>query len=210
MKLVVATTNQGKLRELRELLKDTSVEVVSMKEVLGRDLDIVEDGATFEANAEIKARAVHAATGLATLADDSGLEVDALGGQPGVYSARFSGDGATDATNRAALVRALSNVKDEAPRGRFRCVLALLVPSVEGPNERGTGERDPVQFFRGSCEGHLLREERGENGFGYDPLFVPEEGDGRTMAELEMDMKNRISHRAKAFLELKNSLQTRP
>ncbi len=219
VKLVVATTNTGKLRELRELLAELPFEVLSVKEALGHELDVVEDSDTFEGNAALKARAVHHATGAMTLADDSGLEVDALEGKPGVHSARFSGDGATDASNRAALMRAIAEIPDQKPRARFRCALALIVPAgapiaidataASNPTGEPSAEDASLFFFNGACEGHLVREERGVGGFGYDPLFVPDEGDGRTMAELSAETKNRISHRAHAFSALRRALRVK-
>lgn len=196
--LVVATHNRGKLEELRALLSDLGVEVVALRDVLGRELVVVEDGATFEANAIKKARAAYEATTMLTLADDSGLEVDALGGAPGVHSARYAGEHATDAENNAKLLAALANEAtreggDVASKARFRCVLALVDPYWN----HGT-----PYVVDGVCEGHVTRTPRGEGGFGYDPLFVVD-GSDRTMAELSEDEKNRVSHRARAFAKLR-------
>lgn len=197
MKLVLATTNEGKLRELRALLVGIDIEVVSMLEALGKKLQIVEDGATFAENAVKKASVLRDTSGLSALADDSGLEVDALGGRPGVYSARFSGPNANDASNRQTLLDELTTQPGEVlSRARFRCVLAWA--KLETP---------VVATFDGTCEGTIVRTPRGDNGFGYDPLFVPDEGDGRTMAELAREEKNRISHRARAFCKFRESLE---
>lgn len=204
--LVVATTNRGKLDELRSLLAGLDVEVTSLRDVLKKELVVVEDGDTFEENAVKKAQAGAAATMMLTLADDSGLEVDALGGAPGVRSARFGGERATDAENNAALLAALDALETSDPAGtsashvfpaRFRCVLALIDPFVN----------DGAPYVvEGTCEGHVTRSARGSGGFGYDPLFVVE-GTERTMAELDEAEKNRISHRGRAFAKLRLVLE---
>ena len=192
--IVVATGNHGKLRELRAIFAHLPVELVAMNDALPRPLHIVEDGATFEANARKKGEAVASATTLLTLADDSGLEVDALGGRPGVRSARFAHEKATDAENNAALLSALAEVDDPQRTARFRCVLALFDPwAPEGAS--------PI-FAEGACEGRIAREGRGTGGFGYDPLFLVDECDGRAMAELADDEKNRVSHRGRAAIAL--------
>jgi len=201
--LVVATTNRGKLDELRQLLADLDVQVLSVTDVVRKPIHVVEDGATFEDNAKKKAREVAAATMMLTLADDSGLEVDALGGAPGVRSARFAGERSTDAENNAALLAALdaNDADPEARTGdypaRFRCVLALVDPFVND------GEPFVVE---GACEGKITRTPRGSGGFGYDPLFLVD-GTEKTMAELAQDEKNRISHRARAFGKLRLVLE---
>jgi XTP/dITP diphosphohydrolase len=194
--IVLATSNHGKLLELRALLADLPIQFLATADVLGEKLTIVEDGATFEANALIKARAVCRATRTLSLADDSGLEVDALGGRPGVRSARFAHERATDAENNAALLRALENVEEGARGARFRCVLALANPWQEAQD----------YVAEGSCEGSIARAPRGNGGFGYDPLFVVTGQDGRAMAELSEDDKNRISHRARAVQSLRRIL----
>ncbi len=202
--LVVATTNRGKLDELRHLLSGLDVEVLSVQDVSKKPIHVVEDGDTFEANAVKKAREVAAATMMLTLADDSGLEVDALGGAPGVRSARFAGERATDAENNAALLAALDALTlDEAGtrsgdfKARFRCVLALVDPFV----------RDGEPFVvEGTCEGKITRTPRGSGGFGYDPLFLVE-GSDKTMAELTEDEKNSMSHRARAAQKLRLVLE---
>ena len=183
-RLRVATTNAHKLRELGEMLGPLGYEVLGA----GEGFEVVEDGATFADNAVKKARALAAATGEPALADDSGLEVHALGGAPGVHSARYAGEsGPTrDAANRTKLLAALAGVPDGQRAARFVCALAYLEPG-----------REP-RLFRGTCEGVIGHEERGTGGFGYDALFVlPERG--RTMAELAPEEKNAVSHRGRAL-----------
>ena len=202
--LVVATNNRGKLDELRHLLAGMNVEVLSLQDVSKKPIHVIEDGDTFEANAIKKAREVAAATMMLTLADDSGLEVEALGGAPGVRSARFAGERATDAENNAALLAALDALTADAAgtraadfTARFRCVLALVDPFV----------RDGEPFVvEGTCNGKITRTPRGSGGFGYDPLFLVE-GTDRTMAELTEEEKNRMSHRARAAENLKLTLE---
>jgi XTP/dITP diphosphohydrolase len=201
--LVVATGNRGKLDELRALLADLPLRVLGVSEVLRDPPRVVEDGETFEANAVKKAREVAAATTMLTLADDSGLEVDALGGRPGVRSARFAHERATDAENNAALLAALAAVPDgvgaagDGFPARFRCVLALVDPFTASGAPR---------TVEGVCEGTVIRAPRGSGGFGYDPLFVVA-GAGRTMAELAEAEKNRLSHRGRAFAALRPALE---
>jgi XTP/dITP diphosphohydrolase len=204
--LVVASSNRSKLSELRVLLDGLPIHVVGMNEVLRPDPVIVEDGATFAENAAKKARTVAAQSLCLTLADDSGLEVDALNGRPGVRSARFARERATDAENNAALVTALEATADPtdlaeafAFTARFRCVLALVDPyAPEGEPE--------VAFSEGVCEGSITLSARGSFGFGYDPLFVVA-GRDKTMAELSELEKNAISHRARACTMLRPVLE---
>lgn len=182
--LLIATENQGKIHELQELLAALNVELVTPRK-LGLNLNVVEDGETYEENAGKKARAYAAASGLISLADDSGLEVDALGGAPGLYSARYSPKpGATDADRRAYL---LENLRDKPCPwlAHFHATVAIASPDGE------------LRFAEGNCHGEIIPEERGTGGFGYDPLFFIQ-STGRTMAELTMDEKNRLSHRALA------------
>lgn len=196
LSLLIATTNRGKLAELRALLADLPVEILSLADVLPDRPPVAEDGATFEENALIKARAASSAAMMVTLAEDSGLEVDALGGRPGVRSARYSKEGATDAENNEALLTALEHVEDTQRQARFRCVMVLIDPwSDEGPI-----------VDEGRCEGLIDREARGTGGFGYDPLFVVD-GCGRTMAELDDEEKNRVSHRGKAARAMRPALE---
>ncbi|NUP13988.1 MAG: RdgB/HAM1 family non-canonical purine NTP pyrophosphatase [Polyangiaceae bacterium] len=192
MTIVLATKNPGKLAEIRTMLQGLPVDVVSISEVLPTYVSPIEDGDTFEANAFKKARAVAAATQLVTLADDSGLVVDALGGRPGVRSARYAGEGASDAENNAALLSAMSEVDDPQRTARFRCVIAMVDPYLD---------LDRPVYAEGRCEGTIARSARGESGFGYDPLFVVT-GLGRTFAELSHAEKNALSHRGKAVAAL--------
>jgi XTP/dITP diphosphohydrolase len=186
--LVIATSNEGKLNELRSLFRDLPVQLLSLPNVLGDRLVIPEDGATFEANAVTKARTACKTTGLYALADDSGLEVKALDGRPGVRSARFAHERATDAENNAALLRELEDVPDAERVARFRCVLALASP----------WDLEHVETVEGSVGGLIARAPRGSGGFGYDPLFILPELGGRAVAELAEPDKNAISHRGRA------------
>jgi len=185
-KLLVATNNPGKLREYQELLSDLEVELTfPAQEDLTLDVD--ECGDTFEENARIKARAYAQASGLLTLADDSGLEVDALNGAPGVHSARYAGPDADDTERYRKLLAALADIPEGRRSARFHCVVALARPD-------GT-----VHTADGTCEGEIGFEPRGQHGFGYDPIFVVAEQGGQTMAELPPALKNRISHRSRAL-----------
>jgi XTP/dITP diphosphohydrolase len=180
--IVLATSNKGKIREFAGLLEGVFGSIISLND-LESPPDVVEDGMTFRENAIKKACAIAAYSGLPAFADDSGLEVDALGGRPGVYSARYAGDGATDRDNIAKLLSELEGIEDR--NARFVCVLALVMPD---------GKETVAE---GSCEGIIIDEPRGEGGFGYDPVFfLPEYG--KTMAEIPPDLKNKISHRARA------------
>jgi XTP/dITP diphosphohydrolase len=193
-RVVVATGNRHKLAEITRMLAAVVPEVASgqLELVAMTELGVeppVEDGDTFEANALIKARACVAATGLPAVADDSGLEVDALGGDPGVRSARYAGEDATDADNNARLVAALDGHADR--RGRFVCAAALVTADGREVTRRGT------------MEGHVVLDARGRHGFGYDPHFVADvTADGRTNGELEPAEKDAISHRGAAFRAL--------
>ena len=182
MRIVLATRNPGKVAELRALLADLPVDLVSASEVEGAP-EVEEDAPTLEGNAQKKAAALHAHTGLPSLADDTGLEVDALGGAPGVHSARFAGPEADADANRLRLLRDLDGADDRA--ARFRTVLAFA-------------DGDEVKFFDGVCEGTITEVERGEGGFGYDALFQPE-GEARTFSEMPAEAKNAISHRGRAL-----------
>jgi len=193
MELVVATRNSGKIRELEYLLAGM-VERVMPLSAFPQAPEVEEDGETFEENAIKKARAAMEATGLPVIADDSGLVVDALGGRPGVLSARFAGDGAGDAANNRKLVRELEGIPTSGRTAAFHCVLAFCLPD------------GCCRSFEGRLPGVILEEPRGEGGFGYDPLFlVPEYG--QTLAQLPLELKNRISHRGKALAELKRYLE---
>lgn len=191
-RIIFATGNKDKLREIREILADLDIEVVSMKEA-GIDVDIIEDGTTFEENAIIKAKAIHQVTGEAVLADDSGLEVDYLNKEPGVYSARYMGEDTSYHIKNKSLVDRLEGVPDEKRTARFVCVIALVT------------EDGQVITARGNYEGIIGYEEKGENGFGYDPIFyVPEYG--CYSAELSREKKNEISHRGKALRLMKDEI----
>ena len=187
MKILLATQNQGKVRELQELLTDEDIEVLSLQDIPDWE-EVEETGKTFAENAALKARAALLRTGLIALADDSGLEVDALDGWPGVYSARFAGEPKDDELNNDKLLHLLESVPDDKRMARFRCALVIATP-------------DGKEYLtEGSVEGRILTQRRGKGGFGYDPLFFVSEF-ARTMAELNLAQKNKLSHRALAFRE---------
>ena len=193
--LLIATNNKGKIKELQELLTDTGIELVTPAQ-LNLELDVLEDGNTYAENAAKKAIAFAKASGLVSLADDSGLEVDALDGAPGLYSARYgSPDGAklSDKERRAYLI---NNLQDKLRpwKARFHATIAIAIPDGE------------THLAEGFCEGEIIPEERGTGGFGYDPIFLLPEL-GKTMAELPMEEKNRLSHRAKAVMNAKPILK---
>ncbi|GJM15834.1 MAG: non-canonical purine NTP pyrophosphatase [Thermodesulfobacteriota bacterium] len=190
--VVLATGNQGKVREFSKLLEGVFEKVISLKE-LDSPPEVIEDGVTFRDNALKKARELALYSGKLTLADDSGLEVDALNGEPGVYSARYSGKGATDESNIEKLLIELGDNSNR--KARFVCVLALVDPN---------GEELVVEGF---CEGEIMDEPRGEGGFGYDPVFYLPDRD-LTMAEIGQEEKNKISHRSNALKQLKARLKT--
>jgi len=193
-RLVIATRSEHKLRELRELLLLERAELVSLDD-LGVPGDPVEDGATFETNAAIKARFAVRATGLPVLADDSGLEVDALGGGPGVRTRRYAGEDATDQDNNAKLLAVLDGLPPGRRAARYVCVLALALPA-----DAGLRGGQAVTFARGTCRGRIATAPRGTGGFGYDPIFEPasEPPGGRTLGLWTPAEKNAISHRARA------------
>lgn len=188
MKLVIASRNPHKLQEIQAIFAAPAHERNPLEILTSFDFpeipDVIEDGSTLEANAIKKAVEICRATGLPALADDSGLEVEALNGEPGVYSARWSGEGCTYQDNNAKLVRELAGNPNR--RARFRTVMALALPG------------EPPQTVEGSIQGIILEKARGDQGFGYDPLFVPD-GYNQTFAELSAEVKNRISHRARAL-----------
>jgi XTP/dITP diphosphohydrolase len=204
VRVVVATQNRGKLLELRQLLASTGLELIGVDQAGVALPDVEETGETYVENALLKARAIAAATGLPTLADDSGLEVDALGGEPGVRSARYAGDAGPKA-NTEKVLRAMEEVPDGARAARFRCVIVLLT----------CVDAEPI-VAEGRCEGAIARAPRGEGGFGYDPVFevAPQElallpgraGQRCTMAELDDEEKNAISHRGRAIAALRASV----
>ena len=193
MRAVLASKNAHKLKEIAKITERFGMELVLQSE-LGLDLDPEENGTTFEENSLIKAKAVMEASGMAAIADDSGLMVDALCGEPGIYSARYGGDACKNDKERYEyLLRKLENVPDEQRTAKFVSVITLLYPD-------GTSV-----IARGECPGIILREARGENGFGYDPVFYVKE-DGLTMAEMSAEQKNEISHRARALQALAKKL----
>lgn len=189
-RIVLATRNRGKLNELRQILRglDADVELVDLDEFPGAP-DVPETGETFEQNALLKARSLAAFTGLPAIADDSGIAVEALNGMPGIFSARWAGSHGDDQANLDLLIGQIHDVPDARRGAAFVCAAALALPD---------GRERAV---RGELAGHLLRDRRGEGGFGYDPIFVPD-GDTRTTAELTAEEKNAISHRGQAFRQL--------
>lgn len=195
-KLLIATGNPGKLRELCELLAGIPFALISPKEA-GIKSRALEDGLTYEENAIIKARFLANQSKMLTLADDSGLEVDALGGEPGIKSARFGGDGISDAERNVLLLERLKDVPLEQRTARFKCVIAIASPLGR------------IETCQGVCEGVIAFEPAGSENFGYDPIFYfPSLG--KTMAELPVDIKNQISHRGKATAKAKNLLDSFP
>ena len=192
-KVIFATSNAGKMKEVRSILEGLDVEVLSMKEA-GIFVDVVEDGTTFEENAVIKATAIQKECGEIVLADDSGLEVDFLNKEPGIYSARYMGEDTSYRIKNKSLIDRLEGVEGEERSARFVCAIAAAFPD-------GT-----VEVTRGTIEGQIGYEEKGENGFGYDPIFyVPEYG--CTTAELSLEQKNEASHRGKALRKMKEVIR---
>jgi XTP/dITP diphosphohydrolase len=192
--LLVATGNRGKFREIEGLLRDEVAKLYSPED-FPEIPQVEEDGTTFAENAVKKAQSAASATGKPVIADDSGLEVDALGGRPGVYSARFAGKDADDSENNAMLLGELVSLPEEQRTAAFHCVIALCFPDGS------------CRTFTGALHGVILKEPRGTDGFGYDPLFlVPEYG--RTLAELSLEVKNAISHRGQALARLKEYLRS--
>lgn len=191
-RLIFATGNQDKMREIREILGDKDYEILSMKEA-GIDLDIIEDGSTFEENAMIKAKAVMEATGALTLADDSGLEIDAFGGGPGIYSARYLGTDTSYIEKNKVILEKLKDIPEEKRTARFVCAIAAAFPNGQTLTTRGT------------MEGIIGYEAKGENGFGYDPIFYLPQLE-KYSAELSRDEKNSLSHRGEALRKMKEIL----
>lgn len=190
-RIVIASNNAGKLREIRDILQPLGFTVVSQQEA-GISIEVEENGETFAENAALKARAVYEALHCPVIADDSGLLVDALDGAPGVHSHRFAGEGATDADRNAKLLELLDGVPAEKRTARFECVLCYVDAAGE------------THFISGTCEGRIGTTPAGENGFGYDPLFCV--GD-RTMAQMTEEEKNQVSHRANALAKLARYFQ---
>lgn len=192
-KIIFATGNEGKMREVRMILEDLGVEILSMKEA-GIEADVEENGKTFEENAAIKARAVMELCGETVLADDSGLEVDALNKEPGIYSARYMGYDTSYHVKNQSLIDRLEGMTGEERSARFVCVIAAALPDGR------------VITTRGMMEGQIGYEERGTNGFGYDPVFyLPEHG--CYSGELPLEVKNELSHRGKALRQMKEQLK---
>ncbi len=189
--IIMATGNMNKVREIRRMLRGTNLKVLSLKEA-GIEAEIEENGTTFEENALIKARTIATVTGLPTLADDSGLEIDYLNGEPGIYSARYLGEDTPHSVKNPNLISRLAGVPDEQRTARFVCAVAAVFPD-------GTGNPGNIEkCVRATMEGRIAYEEAGENGFGYDPIFyLPEYG--CTNAQLTPEQKNAISHRCKAL-----------
>lgn len=191
-KVIIATQNKGKAKDFEAIFKPHGYEVLTLADV-APDMDVEETGTTFEENAVLKAEAVAQRLGTMVIADDSGLEIDALNGEPGVYSARYAGLEKNDEANMQKALNGLKNVPDEDRTARFCCSLAVAGPNME------------TKTFFGTCEGVILREKRGTNGFGYDPIFyVPSLG--KTMAELSPEQKGEISHRGNALRKLEQDI----
>jgi XTP/dITP diphosphohydrolase len=194
VKLLIATNNPGKVKEYQALLAGLPLELTYPAQE-GLDMEVAETGGSFAENASLKATAYAKASGLLTLADDSGLEVDALGGEPGIRSARYAGRGASDEERYRLLLEKLRGVPWEKRTARFRCVIAVATPEGQ------------IHTAEGACEGIIAFEPKGEHGFGYDPVFYFQEY-GKTMAELPLEIKNRISHRAKAAQKARAAIET--
>jgi XTP/dITP diphosphohydrolase len=191
-KLLLATTNKGKAREYRALLAGIPFEIVTLSDA-GITTEVDESGKSYAENARMKATAYSKESGLLTLADDSGLEVDALGGEPGVRSARYAGENAADADRNSFLLAKLKGIPEKKRAARFVCVIAIAIPGGK------------VELFSGECRGLIATAPQGTHGHGYDPVFyVPELG--KTMAEIMMEEKNRVSHRARAALKARSFL----
>lgn len=194
-KIIFATSNEGKMKEVRSILEDLGMEVLSMKEA-GIQIDVVENGTTFEENAVIKATEIAKACGEIVLADDSGLEIDYLNKEPGIYSARYMGEDTSYTLKNRNLIERLEGIEEERRTARFVCAIAAAFPD------------GIVEVTRGTIEGRIGYEEKGTNGFGYDPIFyVPEYG--CTTAELSLEQKNEASHRGKALRLMKEIIRTK-
>lgn len=192
---IVASGNKHKIEEISKVTKKFGIEVISRDDAgIPKDFEIEENGATFEENSYIKAKAIMDICGKPTIADDSGLMVEALGGAPGVYSARFAGDGHDDKKNNEKLLHLLSDIPYKERRAKFVSVITVVFPD---------GRKIVA---RGECKGHIIDKEAGKNGFGYDPLFVPD-GYGSTFGMIDPEVKNQISHRARALKMLAEALE---
>lgn len=194
-RIIFATGNAGKMREIREILADLDVEVLSMKEA-GVFVDVEENGKSYEENALLKARAVAKRTDAIVLADDSGLEIDALGGEPGIYSSRYLGEDTPYSEKNATILKRMEGVSGEQRSARFVCAIAAIFPDGEEVT------------MRAAIEGEIAKEPAGEGGFGYDPIFYFPEF-GKTTAQMTAEEKNQVSHRGKALEKMKEVLQNR-
>ena len=194
MRIIAATKNKHKIEEIQAITKEFGMDVVSRADAGVPDIEVEEDGDTFEENSEKKAREIMELCGEITIADDSGLMVDALDGAPGVISARFAGEDGNDLKNNEKLLKLLEDVPPEKRTARFVSAITMVYPD---------GRKIVA---RGECKGHMIYQPKGSNGFGYDPLFVPD-GYDRTFAELTGEEKNRISHRAVALQNLRRKLE---
>ena len=199
-RIVVASNNKGKINEFKKILSDLDLEVLSLKD-MNIDIDVEEDGITFEENAKKKATEIYkelinrGENNFVVISDDSGLEVDYLNGDPGVFSARYAGEHGNDKKNNEKLVYNLREAKDEDRSARFVCQLAII------------NDANEYRAIRGTVEGYIIEEEKGLEGFGYDPLFLYKPLE-KTFGELSMDEKNKISHRGKALLKARNIIET--
>ena len=195
-RVILASRNKGKLKEIHAILEKFGMETISRDDAGLPTFEVEETGTTFEENSYIKAKAILDIAQTITIADDSGLEVDALGGAPGVYSARYAGEGCTPADNNEKLLRELKDVPEEKRGAAFVSVITMLFPN---------GDK---LVARGECRGHIATQLRGEGGFGYDPLFIPD-GENRSFGEMSGEEKNRISHRARSLQILENMIRDR-
>lgn len=195
-KVILASRNKGKLEEIKAILEKFGMETISRDDAGIPTFEVEETGSTFEENSLLKAQAIMDVAHVITIADDSGLEVDALSGAPGIYSARYAGENCTFEDNNRKLLRELAGVPEEQRGAAFVSVITMLFPN---------GEK---LVARGECRGKILTELRGEEGFGYDPLFMPE-GENRSFAEMTSEEKNRISHRAKSLQILEDMIRER-
>ena len=193
MEILLATNNSGKVTEMKKILAELNIEVYSLKDK-NINVDVVEDGTTFEENSLKKAKEICEISGMITVADDSGLEVDYLNGAPGIYSARYAGENATDEERYQKLLNELKDVKKEERTARFVSVISIVYPNGD------------FKSLRGECEGIITEEPYGNGGFGYDPVFLCPEYN-KTFGELSLEEKNKISHRAKALGKLKEYLK---
>lgn len=193
-KLIISTGNQNKVDEIAIILKDLPIEILSKKELGLGDLNVIEDGATLEKNSILKAKALAEKTNYMVVADDSGLFVDYLNGDPGIYSSRYGGEEGNNEKNNKKLLEELKNVPLEERKAQFKCVIALIT------------EDKGLVLVEGQCKGTIGHQLKGNNGFGYDPLFIPE-GYSETFGELDEEIKNKISHRAKALEGLKKEIK---